>query len=179
MQNHIVAFSGYRYFSGKVQSLAAASKILAALPTGVTVATGCCPSGLDLHIRLACAQSGQPIKVFKAVNQNPQSLRARTLSLVAASAAVFVFPRNSCPISSGSWLAVWAAVRSGLPVFVYLPSVHVSALPCLAGVIRWCLVSAPFASAVALYSPIVNQTSLFNQVQPITFEFGHLSRSPK
>lgn len=173
MQKSIFAFSGSRHLSANSSALAAASALLAGLPAGVTVSTGCCPSGLDCHVRAYCSQQNKPLQIFKAANQTPQALRTRTAALVSAASALFVFPLNTCPISSGSWLAVWSAVRSGVPVFVHLTGVPVASFPCLVGVSSWQASSVPFAPSVPLFVPLIRQSSLFNPVQPVTSEHRH------
>jgi hypothetical protein len=166
-----IGFVGSRHLSGP--AIATATQILAALPSGATPQTGCCPSGLDLAVRSWCAAHSAPLRVFKASIRAAKVLRARTIHLVQSSSLVLSFPVSACPIRSGSWLAVWSAVRAGVPVLVHLPGSSPAALPCLAGVTGWQAAALPFCAGVPFYRPLISQGSLFKPVQPGTTEPGH------
>lgn len=169
-----IAFVGSRYFLPGAPALVGAGQALASLPAGAVPATGCCPAGLDLFVRTWCAAHGRPLRVFKAQNRKPATLRARTIQLVQSSSLVLSFPVSPCPIRSGSWLAIWSAVRAGVPVLVHLPGAPLSALPCLAGVTGWQAAAVPFCPSLSVVQPVISQTTLFNPVPPGTIEPGHI-----
>lgn len=164
----LIAFVGSRHL--KAPAAAVAAQILSSLPSGATPQTGCCPSGLDFAVRTWCTGNGHPLRVFQAASRAPAVLRARTIQLVQASNLVLSFPISSNPIRSGSWLAVWSAVRAGVPVLVHLPAVPVAFLPCLAGVTSWRPAALPFCPAVPFFAPVTLTGSLFNTVLPGTIE---------
>ena len=168
-----IAFIGSRHFAPGAPALVGAGQLLAALPAGFVPATGCCPTGLDLFVRSWCTTQARPLRVFRASIRSAAVLRARTIQLVQSSALVLSFPVSPCPIRSGSWLAVWSAVRAGVPVFVHFPGNSSALLPCLAGVTGWQAAALPICPGVALLQPVVPQSSLFNTVPPVTFEHGH------
>lgn len=155
----LVAFVGSRHLKG--QALTTALNVLSSLPSGSMPQTGCCPSGLDLAVRTWCAARGRPLQVFQAPARAPAVLRARTIQLVQASNLVLSFPVSPCPIRSGSWLAVWSAVRAGVPVLVHLPGAPLAALPHLVGVTGWQAAALPFCPAVPFLRPLISQSSLF------------------
>ncbi|MFH0918865.1 MAG: hypothetical protein V1913_00770 [Fibrobacterota bacterium] len=154
-----IGFVGSRHLKGP--ALAAAGQILATLPPGAIPLTGCCPSGLDSAVRTWCTTHGVPLHVFRASSRSAAVLRARTIQLVQASNLVLSFPLNPCPIRSGSWLAVWSAVRVGVPVLVHLPGVPASALPRLVGVTGWQGAALPFCPSIPFFAPVISQSSFF------------------
>jgi len=137
MVQKFISFSGSRHLAPGCLSLQVAGQVLQKLgQAGAPLATGCCPSGLDLFVRVSCA-SHFPLVVFRSPSQAPLALRARTLRMVAQSATLFSFPVSATFAHSGSWLAAFSAAASGVPCFVFLPGVPGSALPLCRGVVSW------------------------------------------
>lgn len=134
-----VAFSGSRYLSSSGGGAVCALSLLATFGgAGLPLATGCCPSGLDFFCAKFCKSAGLPISIFSVPGvRSPAALRSRTKQLVASASLLFVFPVSPVVSHSGSWLSVFAAASSGVPVFVFLPSCPVSALPLCRGVSGW------------------------------------------
>ena len=155
----LVAFVGSRYLKG--HALTTALNVLSSLPSCAMPQTGCCPSGLDLAVRTWCTAQRRPLQVFQAPSRAPAVLRSRTIQLVQASNLVLSFPVSPSPIRSGSWLAVWSAVRAGVPVLVHLPGASLAALPCLVGVTGWQAAALSFCPSVPFLRPLIPQTSLF------------------
>ena len=138
MVQKFLSFSGSRHLAPGCLSLQVAGQVLQKLGTaGAPLATGCCPSGLDFFIRASCAASLFPLSVFYSASQAPLALRARTLRMVAQSAALFSFPVSATFAHSGSWLSAFSAAAAGVPCFVFLPGVPGSALPLCRGVVSW------------------------------------------
>ena len=138
MSQKFLSFSGSRHLAPGCLSLQVAGQVLQKLgAAGAPLATGCCPSGLDLFVRVSCGSTHFPLSVFRSQSQAPLALRARTIRMVAQSAALFVFPASVGFAHSGSWLAAFSAAASGVPCFVFLPGVPGSALPLCRGVVSW------------------------------------------
>lgn len=160
----LVGFSGSRYLQAGSVAQGAILCLLAQVQNlGFSVATGCCPSGADFFVRSAWPSAS----VFVAQGQTPAELRARTLQMVQAVSCLFVFPVSVQVAHSGSWLSAFAAVSCGKPVFVFLPGVPASQLPCCKGVVGWQPVSCQNLSKLVslpagFFSPVVAQASLFS-----------------
>jgi len=172
----LVGFSGTRSVLSSLQLSCVRSVVsgLASSFAGNVVgswsfAVGCCPSGLDQVVRAQCLNNHFPCQVFSVHGaKTAVSLRARSLRLASASSKLFSFPKSANMVRSGTWLTTFAASSAGKQVFVFLPGVSVSQLPCCRGVVGWssvsgCSVPGLSLSGFKFFTPKIQvvQTCLF------------------